>query len=139
MQPIRLSLQVGPGVLACHVLGMRVLLLADLFTLAMHVGERVRLVAAEHMLACWLTCRQQARARAAGISTLWMGAGWNYYLNLAAEPECAPTLTASHSTCHSSRVLPPVIQALLLDAAWRCIPCLKASYSRRDSSVVPTC
>jgi hypothetical protein len=26
----------------------------------------------------------------AGVSTLWMGAGWNYYTNLSTEPECAP-------------------------------------------------
>ncbi len=26
----------------------------------------------------------------AGVSTLWMGAGWNYYTNLSTESECAP-------------------------------------------------
>ena len=31
----------------------------------------------------------------AGISTLWMGAGWNYYLNLA-ESECARPLHHIH-------------------------------------------
>ena len=31
----------------------------------------------------------------AGVSTLWMGAGWNYYLNLA-ESECDPPLHHTH-------------------------------------------